>query len=134
MKDLRLRKFSAVLSLFAAYGLLTTTGKAQTANTATTTTTPASTVAPASDADEPQVLEKFVVTGSNIPMAADSLAVPVLTVSQAVISDSGVSDNMLDLLRKVAPNISGVGEEAAQIQFNTNFGGASVDIKGLPTL
>jgi iron complex outermembrane receptor protein len=136
MKDLRLRKFLAVLPLFAAYGLITTTGKAQatsTATTTTTTTTTASTVAPSTE-EEPQVLEKFVVTGSNIPMAADSLAIPVATVGQAVITDSGVSDNMLDLLRKVEPNISGVGQEAAQIQFNTNFGGASVNIKGLSTL
>src|SRR5580704_7048536 len=110
MKDLRLRKFSAVLSLFAAYGLLTTTGKAQATTTATTTTTTTTAaVAPMADnTDEPQVLEKFVVTGSNIPMAADALAVPVLTVGQQVITESGVSADTLDLLRKVAPNISGV--------------------------
>ncbi len=135
MKDLRLRKFLAVLPLFAAYSLISTTGKAQ-ATTATTTTTTTTTpaAAPVSTADEPQVLEKFVVTGSNIPMAADALSVPVLTVGQTTMKDSGVAADTLDLLRKVAPNISGVGQENAQIGTASNFGGASVAIKALPTL
>ncbi|HEY1849267.1 MAG TPA: TonB-dependent receptor [Opitutaceae bacterium] len=130
MKDLRLRKFSAVLPLFAAYSLVTASLKAQATTTTTTTTATTTAAMP----DEPQVLEKFVVTGSNIPMAADALSVPVLTVDQSTIKDSGVSADTLDLLRKVAPNISGVGEENAQILTGTNFGGASVAIKGLPTL
>jgi len=132
MKDLRLRKFIAVLPLFAAYGLITTTGKAQATTTTTTTTTTATPMV--STDQEPQVLEKFVVTGSNIPMAADALSVPVLTVDQTTIKDSGVAADTLDLLRKVAPNISGVGEENAQTGVSTNFGGASVAIKALPTL
>ena len=115
----------AVLSLFAASGLFATSGMAQTTTTTTTTTT---------TPDEPQVLEKYVVTGSNIPQAADALSVPVLVVDQTVIDNSGVSADTLDLLRKVAPNISGIGEENAQIATGSNFGGASVNIKGLPTL
>jgi iron complex outermembrane receptor protein len=126
----------AMLSLFAAYGLLTTTGKAQAAatTTTTTTTTTADTVAPSPDTNTPQVLEKFVVTGSNIPMAADALAIPVATIDITTMKESGVAADTLDLLRKVAPNISGVGEENAQVATNSNFGGASVNIKGLPTL
>jgi iron complex outermembrane receptor protein len=134
MKDLRLRKFLAVLPLFAAYSLLSSTGKAQATTATTTTTTTTTAAAPAPAADEPQVLEKFVVTGSNIPMAADALSVPVLTVGQTTMKDSGVAADTLDLLRKVAPNISGVGQENAQIGTSTNFGGASVTIKELPTL
>ena len=117
----------AVLSLFAATGLFATSGLAQTATTTTTTTT-------TTPSDEPQVLEKYVVTGSNIPQAADALSVPVLVVDQTVIEDSGVAADTLDLLRKVAPNISGIGEENAQIATGNNFGGAEVTIKGLPTL
>jgi len=79
-------------------------------------------------------MQKFVVTGSNIPMAADALAVPVLTVDNQTFENSGVSADMLDVLRKVAPNISGIGEENAQILTGSNFGGASVNIKGMPTL
>jgi iron complex outermembrane receptor protein len=122
--------FSAVLSLFAAYGLMAPTVKAQTATTTTTTTTPASTD------QQPQVLEKFVVTGSNIPMAADALAVPVTVIGQQQIDDSGVSSSILEILRKGSPQFSGngnIGNENAQIQTNT-YGGASVSIHNLSTL
>jgi len=88
----------------------------------------------ADNADQPQVLEKFVVTGSNIPMAAEALAIPVATIDSETMKDSGVAADTLDLLRKVAPNISGIGAENAQVQTGSNFGGASVNIKGLPTL
>lgn len=134
MKNLRLRKFLAVLPLFAAYSLLTSTGKAQAAAATTTTTTTTTTASTVANADEPQVLEKYVVTGSNIPMAAEALSIPVAVIDKQVIDNSGVSGDTLDILRKVAPNISGVGQENAQIQTGNNFGGASVNIKGLSTL
>jgi len=124
MKDLRIRKLSAVLSLFAAYGTWATTGAAQSTAAA----------AAATSDQSPQVLEKFVVTGSNIPMAADAVAVPVAIIGTQAMQDSGVSADTLDILRKVMPNISGVGEENATIATGSNFGGASVNIKGLPTL
>jgi iron complex outermembrane receptor protein len=75
-----------------------------------------------------------VVTGSNIPQAADALAIPVAVVDNQVIQDSGVFSDTLDILRKVAPNISGIGQENAQIDTASNFGGAQVSLKGLPTL
>ncbi len=121
MNRLRSRKFAAACSLLAITGLLSLTGaRAQ----QTTTATP----------DEPVKLEKFVVTGSNIPQAAEALAVPVNVVDFKVMENSGVSGNTLELLRKVAPNISGIGDENATIATGTNQGGASVNIKGLPTL
>jgi len=89
---------------------------------------------PAADTGDTVKLEKFVVTGSNIPLAAAALAVPVAVIDSKVIENSGVSADTLDILRKVAPNISGVGQENAQIATGSNFGGASVNIKGLPTL
>jgi iron complex outermembrane receptor protein len=79
-------------------------------------------------------METFVVTGSNIPQAADALAIPVAVFETSQMQNSGVNSDTLDLLRKVAPNISGIGQENAQISTGSNFGGASVNIKGLPTL
>jgi iron complex outermembrane receptor protein len=128
MNDLRIRKLSAVLCMFAAFGALTSIGKAQTTTTTTTTVTPGN------PDQQPVVLEKYVVTGSNIPQAADALAIPVAVVDNQVIQDSGVFSDTLDILRKVAPNISGIGQENAQISTGSNFGGASVNLKGLPTL
>src|ERR1039458_9137149 len=123
MKNLRFRKLTAVLSLFAAYGAFATSGFAQQASTEAASTSQA-----------PQVLQKYVVTGSNIPMAADAVAIPVATIDAQIMDLSGVNSDTLDILRKVAPNISGIGQENAQISTASNFGGASVNIKGLPTL
>ena len=117
-----------MLCMFAAFGALTSIGKAQTTTTTTTTVTPGN------PDQQPVVLEKYVVTGSNIPQAADALAIPVAVVDNQVIADSGVFSDTLDILRKVAPNISGIGQENAQIATGSNFGGASVTLKGLPTL
>jgi iron complex outermembrane receptor protein len=137
MNDIRLRKLVAVLSLFAASGALATTGYAQATTTTTTTTatpTTAEVTAPASSNEEPTKMEQYVVTGSNIPQAADALSIPVAIIGSSVMEDSGIAADTLDLLRKVAPNISGIGSENAQIATASNFGGASVNIKGLPTL
>jgi iron complex outermembrane receptor protein len=141
MKNLRIRKLMAMLSLLAASGLWANSALAQATTTTSSTTTTTTTAAPTSAqvatpaaTEEPMVLEKFVVTGSNIPMAAEAAALPVVSVDAQVMSESGVNSDLLDILRKVSPNISGVGSEAAQIQTGNNFGGASVNIKGLPTL
>ncbi len=115
----------AVLSLIAAPVFISSMGYAQA--TTSTDNTAVSTAAP-------EVLEKVVVTGSNIPQAADALAIPVATVDFKVMEDSGVAADTLDLLRKVAPNISGVGQENATTASNTTQGGAQLTIKGLPTL
>ena len=119
----------AMLSLFAAYGAFATSGKAQAATTTTTTTT---TTAPTDQ--EPQVLEKYVVTGSNIPMAAEAVSIPVATIDAMTMEDSGVAADTLDILRKVSPNITGIGEENAQIATGSTYGGALASVKGLPTL
>ena len=105
MKDLRIRKLHAAVSLFAAVGAFVTLGKAQTATTTTTTTAPAA----ASTDQTPQVLEKFVVTGSNSPLAADALAIPVTVIGQEQIDESGVSSSVLEILRKGSPQFSGNG-------------------------
>jgi iron complex outermembrane receptor protein len=131
MKDLRIRKLHAAVSLFAAVGAFATFGQAQT--TTTTTTAPA---AAATD-QTPQVLEKFVVTGSNIPMAADALAIPVTVIGQEQIDESGVSSSVLEILRKGSPQFSGngnIGNENAQIATGSNYGGGQVSVHNLATL
>jgi iron complex outermembrane receptor protein len=123
MKNLRFGKLTAVLSLFAAYGAFATSGYSQQASSEAATANEA-----------PQVLQKVVVTGSNIPMAADAVAVPVATIDSSVMDMSGVTSDTLDLLRKVAPNISGIGQENAQTGTSATFGGAQIALNGLPTL
>lgn len=120
MNNLRTRKFKA-LSLFATLSLIAVSASAQTSTDTT-------------KQEEPVKLEKFTVTGSNIPMATEQLAVPVNTIDVKAMEKSGVSGNTFELLRKVAPNISGIGDENATIGTGTNQGGAEVNIKGLTTL
>ena len=72
-----------MLSLVAIAGLLANTGKAQTTTTTTSTTT-------SDQGNQPVTLEKFTVTGSNIRMASDELAVPVQTFDAEAIAESGV--------------------------------------------
>ena len=125
---------AAVLAVFAAYrtSAQTTAHSSPTIPTTEQVTSPST--APAVSNENPIVLAKYVVTGSNIPMAAEALSIPIATVDSQTIKDSGVSSDMLDIVRKVQPNISGIGQENAQIATGSNFGGASVNIKGLPTL
>jgi iron complex outermembrane receptor protein len=85
-------------------------------------------------ADDTVKLEKFVVTGSNIPTAATALAVPVTVIGQQKMEQTGVSSDLLDILRKGVPNISGIGQENATISSGNTLGGASVTVKGLGTL
>ena len=94
----------------------------------------ASTKAPGADDNSPQVLERFVVTGSNIASADTALAVPLSVVGQQQIQDGGVQTNALDILRKISPSISGIGSENANIQSGTTLGGSSLLIHGLPAL
>jgi iron complex outermembrane recepter protein len=89
---------------------------------------------PAPTDDETQHLEAFVVTGSNIPSAGEALAIPVAVISPSDISNSGVETNVLDVLRKISPAISGIGGENATIATGGQNGGSQVLVHNLPTL
>ena len=78
-----------------------------------------------------------MVTGSNIPMAADALAIPVTVIGQEQIDESGVSSSVLEILRKGSPQFSGngnIGNENAQIATGSNYGGGQVSVHNLATL
>jgi iron complex outermembrane recepter protein len=109
------------LAALTVTGLLAATGLGQT------------TPAPAPE-DDTTVLEKFVVTGTNIGNAGDALAIPVTVITPADIANSGVDSNVLDVLRKVSPAITGLGGENATIATGQSDGGSEVIIHNLPTL
>jgi len=91
----------------------------------------------AADADQPSKMDAIVVTGSYLPGPAGSSALPVVTVGPQEISDSGVSTDMLSILRKALPEFSGNGnlglENAGNVAFYT-MGGSSLSIHNLSTL
>lgn len=127
MSKLRFREPKAALSLMAALCLSTSLAMAQVPTTEQVTSN--------STASEPATqLEKVVVTGSNIPMAIDALAVPVTNIPTIDIQTSGAENDTLDLLRKLIPSVAGVGNENATISTNTNFGGSETSLHGLSVL
>ena len=91
---------------------------------------------PSSDdnSDETVKLQSFVVTGSNIPQASEALSVPVAVMTPDAIQASGEETNVLDMLRKISPAVSGIGAENATIGTSNNYGGSSLQIHNLPTL
>lgn len=127
MNKLPKRKFGALLSLAATTGLFAVNGNAQ-----TTASTDASTN------QSPQVLEKFVVTGSYIPAAADEAkALPVQIIDVSAIQASGVQTNVLDVLRKTVPQIQGgnnIGVENANISGASTNGGSQIALRNTSTL
>src|SRR5471032_1719006 len=130
MNKLRSRKFMAALSLMATAGLLATSGFAQT--TATTTTTTSTTTAP-----EVQTMEKFEVTGSYLLPAANSVAIPVITVDSAQIENSGNTTSVLEILRKTTPQFSGngnIGAQNANVGSGSTQGGSQLALRNASTL
>jgi iron complex outermembrane receptor protein len=89
---------------------------------------------PAPTDDETQHLQAYVVTGSNIANAGEALSIPVSIIAPSDIVNSGVETNVLDVLRKISPAISGIGSENATIATGGQDGGSQILIHNLPTL
>lgn len=112
-----------VVSLLIASGLGASLAVAQTA--------------PVPAAGEVVNLEKFVVTGSNIPTAADAVSVPVTIVGQNEIGNTGLSANLLEVVRKRLPFFAGngnLGNTNANVGGNSTLGGSQGSLRNLDTL
>jgi iron complex outermembrane receptor protein len=87
--------------------------------------------------DEVDVLNALVVTGSNIPTAADESDVPITVIGQQDLQNTGMNANLLDILRKKIPAISGRSNAGSTNATNTNqntAGGSQLAIRNLDTL
>ncbi len=96
----------------------------------------AQTTAPAGTTDETVKLEKFVVTGSYLPAAANSVAIPVISVDSKAIENSG-SNNVLEILRKTVPQFNGngnLGSGNANVGSGSTNGGSKVALRNTDTL
>lgn len=91
-----------------------------------------------SDSDEETLkLDKFVVTGSLIPIAADTPAVPITVLSAADIRNTGVATDLLEVIRKAQPNFYGannVGSDNGNISSGSTNGGSAVALRNRATL
>lgn len=93
---------------------------------------------PSRQDEEPTRLTEFVVTGSNIPTAADATDVPVVVLGRRDIEDTGLNANLLDMLRKRIPAFAGRSNAGNTTATNPNAfntaGGSAIAIRNLDTL
>ncbi len=90
----------------------------------------------AQDAGE-QKIQQVVVTGSNVPVDPDKVAVTVVSIDAEQMSKAGVNTNVLDILRKQVPSFQGRGNAGSSNANNTNqntAGGSQVQLRNLDTL
>ena len=94
--------------------------------------------APEKDAQEaPQALTTIVVTGSNLPVAPDEVAVPVSILGSDQIENAGVNSNVLEILRKSLPSFAGrsnTGNSNANNNNQNTAGGSQLQLRNLNTL
>jgi iron complex outermembrane receptor protein len=87
--------------------------------------------------DEAVKLEKFVVTGSLIPIAANTPAVPITILSAVDIENTGVSNDLTDVLKKANPAFFGrgnLGQENANTRANGTNGASTLALRNRATL
>ena len=117
------RKSLAAFALFMGSAALITQGFAQQAT--------------AGSDENVLKLEKFEVTGSYIPVAGTATAIPVTTLSADTIADTGVTTNVLEVLRKAAPQFAGngnLGNSNANISSGSTGGGSALAFRNTQTL
>ncbi|MEY2880092.1 MAG: hypothetical protein RLZZ15_2472, partial [Verrucomicrobiota bacterium] len=122
--NIRTRKFAATLCLTAGVALSTSAVFAQ--------TRPANT-----PKEEPIAMEKFTVTGSLIPAAAGSGSVPVTVIGTPEIEKSGITTDILDVIRNSMPSFYGgnnAGSEVANTNSGNTNGGSAIALRNRSTL
>lgn len=93
--------------------------------------------APVEKKDEAVTLEKYVVTGSYIPFAADATAVPVKVVTADDIKASGETGDLLEVIRKTLPQFFGnsnLGSSNSNIAGGNTNGGSQIKLRNVQTL
>jgi iron complex outermembrane recepter protein len=87
--------------------------------------------------DQSVKMEKFVVTGTNIPMAGEMPAIPVAIIGQTDIAASGNDSNILEIIRKIAPQFSGngnLGNSNGNIASGSTNGASALALRNAQTL
>lgn len=93
--------------------------------------------APEEKKDDTVSLDKMVVTGSYIPIAADAIATPVAVVGLPEIERTGVTTNVLDVLKKAVPQFTGnanIGSNNANTGSGSTGGGSQASLRNMATL
>lgn len=91
----------------------------------------------ASPTEAPVKLEAYVVTGSNLPSAGETPVAPVTIIGAAEIEASGVTNDLLQVIRKTAPQFSGngnLGNSNGNIASGGTNGGSALALRNAATL
>ncbi len=82
-------------------------------------------------------LERFVVTGSNLPTAGETPVAPISLLTPEIIEHSGITNDLLQVIRKTAPQFTGnanLGGDNGNIGSGSTNGGSALALRNLPTL
>ncbi len=93
--------------------------------------------APAETDEKVIVMEKYTVTGSLIPMAADTPAIPITILTSVDIERSGVTGDILQILKKMEPYFYGannIGADNGNIASAGTIGGSQAALRNRATL
>lgn len=93
--------------------------------------------APANKPEEAIKMEKFTVTGTLIPVAAGSGAVPLTVLGLPEIEKSGVTTDLIDVLRSSMPSFYGgnnLGSDVANTNSGDTNGGSGIALRNRATL
>ncbi len=115
----------AAVKAAARYGLMLMISTGAFAAQTAPSTTP-------TGSEEPQKLERFVVTGSYLPVSSTVTASPVVTLESAEIGMSGATD-ALQLMKQMTPYFSGNGNLGTELN-NGGAGESNVALRNLDTL
>src|SRR5688572_2786125 len=87
--------------------------------------------------EEAVTLDKFVVTGSLIPIAAGSPAIPVKVIGAPEIERTGINTDLADVLRRSQPAFYGannLGSDVANTNSGDTNGGSGLALRNRSTL
>ncbi len=101
-----------------------------------TVANPDATTSTATPSDATGPADRVIITGSNIPTAAEAGTARVDTVDEAARDRTGQQD-VLSVLTQADPSFSGggnIGQSNADINTGSTYGGSQIQIHGLPTL
>jgi iron complex outermembrane recepter protein len=93
---------------------------------------------PVNEGKEPVVkLDEIIVTGSNLPSAGETPVAPVTLLTNAALESSGVTSDLLQVIRKTAPQFTGnknLGGDNGNIQSGSTNGGSQLSLRNAATL
>lgn len=104
---------------------------------ASTTSAQSTSSGPAADDDGVVEMPAYTVTGSNLPLAGETPTAPVRMLGQVEMANTGVNNNLLEVIRKSVPQFSGnanLGNSNGNVDSGSTNGGSRLALRNAATL